>query len=589
MAVNDPTTEQPNLLGDPPNARDTITTAIVQPEVLAVLLKAMDEQETPIDAAVPLETGFLEAVDKYLRKRIGPLPWVRHTLQGTCTAVGSGTCTMAVAGIDAPVTGVLYGPNRPTVGDRYPVRFPVALPPEGILLAKGPVPFGPPWIKVQGGETWLYYLGWTGTAFALYRVGLPPMDDPSFAYDPETVLHIGDVDTFAHGDDPPHHLTATFRSNLVWTDVHRWDSQPTPEDAPATLPWVTNLHRYQELGTFGPPAQTTDVTPSSPHIEMDGANLSLDAEGDYLLGIRAYSQQVPEIPTRPDLTPSQRGKDLLFDLVWSDGGATWAVVQSDFCYLKNIWTFNPGAGFYQGTFRWATAAIVGAMGWVADSATPWGASGARVHVWAVNERDDEPYPAGSRLDGNQADARALVAGYLTANVPQVRYYVSSEGGPAVRHALPLPGGWLGVAGRGEAGLLSGASFPGPAQRLRPFAFGTLGGQRLWAWWLGHESQSQNPATQVITGTAIHLWYGEGNQDGSEWTWTIREPAANVDQIHTVNAAGTTLIVSVLTDPNHFVSVYYFSSDAGVTWRTLPAPPFWFDAYQRPQLWLLDTP
>src|SRR5688500_7674338 len=80
---DDTTPTLADLLGNPVTARDAITTALVQPEVLAALLKAIAEQESPVETADPLATAFLDALDKYIRKKIGPLPWVRRTLPGT--------------------------------------------------------------------------------------------------------------------------------------------------------------------------------------------------------------------------------------------------------------------------------------------------------------------------------------------------------------------------------------------------------------------------------------------------------------------------------------------------------------------------
>lgn len=190
-----PTTE--DLLGTPVNARDVLTTALAQPETLAALLQAMDEQEVPIEAADPLATALLDAVDKYIRKKIGPLPWVRRLLWGTCTAVGAGTCTMAVPGIDHAVTDVLYGHNRPTVGEAYLVRFPVALPPEGVPLAQGPQPFGQPWIKVPGGQR------------LFYAVGLLDAYPPHWPYGPTVGVMAMDWPLPTAGDVLPADLSAS--------------------------------------------------------------------------------------------------------------------------------------------------------------------------------------------------------------------------------------------------------------------------------------------------------------------------------------------------------------------------------------------
>jgi hypothetical protein len=564
------TDEQPtitDLLGDPVDIREAITTALVQPETLAALLKTIQEGEAPVEAADPLATAMLEAVDRYFRKKIGPLPWVRHTLPGTVLSVGARTCTVSVAGIDHAVTDVEFGTNKPKVGDSYPVRFPVALPPKGVPLAQGPQPYGNPWIKVQGGETWIYYLGYDfgATRFGLYRVPLPPADDLTFAYGPETVVHLGNFGTFAEGDTEPQWAGATYHSNLIWADSHRWESFAFPEDAPSTHPWPTKLHRYQELGTFGPPSETNVIATSPPHVKVFGSNLSADAAGDYLVGISRYSLQVPEIPNTP-ATPEQRGKDEMFDLVVSTGGTTWTVVRSGFRQLKSVWLFFTAGGYYQVRVPWVNSTMLDATEWTADSSTAWGGPGERVSVFALAGRNDEPYPGDVRLDGPDDLARALFAGYGSHNVVSVHLYVSRAAGSATLQVIPYPPGWV-----------------------ESFAIRSLGGARLRAWWYGHETQSQNSTTQVITATPSHLWLGEGNQDGSDWTWQMREPVVGPGSIVTVSNDATTIITRVLTDPAHFVSAYYISEDVGEHWRSLPAPPHWDDSYSAHQLWLVDTP
>jgi hypothetical protein len=173
-----------DLVGDPPRAFDAVTTALVVPEVADALVAAIEAGETPVEAAGPLTEAFWDAYDRYWRQKWGALPWVRRVLPGEVLAITGKTCTVAIAGIDEPVTGVLYGPNRPTLHDVYPVHFPVQLPPEGTRLAVGPVDDGPPWIKVPGGA-YFYYQVLTAEGVgpgakltpSIYRLSWPPVAD----------------------------------------------------------------------------------------------------------------------------------------------------------------------------------------------------------------------------------------------------------------------------------------------------------------------------------------------------------------------------------------------------------------------------
>lgn len=174
------------------DVKDRVFEALVQPETLAALLARMDADEAPLESADPLEQAFLDAVDQRIRKRIGPLPWVRRTLAGQVLSVGTRTCTVRVAGIDQPVTDVLFGPNKPQVGDVYPVRFPVTLPPEGVPLIHGPVPYGNPWIKVPGGGFAFYYslTSSDGHTLGVFRVPWPPVLQPGDVLEPELLFQV---------------------------------------------------------------------------------------------------------------------------------------------------------------------------------------------------------------------------------------------------------------------------------------------------------------------------------------------------------------------------------------------------------------
>jgi len=363
----------------------------------------------------------------------------------------------------------------------------------------------------------------------------------------------------------------TYHGNILWADVHHWETFIGDlEAAPNTPPIPTQLHRYRELGTFGPPAATTDVLTNPKHVQVNGSSLDVGASDDFLVGTRWYGEVGRQPPTREPLTETQKGHWLLFDLATSRGGASWPVTRERFIVRKIVWFFDAVNGYHAGTFTWQLAGLLDATEWTADSNTAWALTGERVSVWAVWERPDEPLPGDTFLDGNLADSNTTLAAYNTTKLTTTHLYVSRNGGAAILHTIPLPVGWV-----------------------ETFAIRSLGGQRLRCWWYGHATQTAVFTTGGhFTGTTnspSQLWRGEGNQDGTDWQWIVRQPITGPGQIVTVSNDAMDIDVSVLTDTVHFVSTHYLSTDAGETWFTLPPPPNWSDGYTYHMLRLVDTP
>lgn len=588
MAVNDPTTEQPNLLGEPVNARDTITTALVQPEVLAALLKAMDEQESPVDVAVPLETGFLEAVDKYLRKKIGPLPWVRHTLQGTVTAVGTRTCTVAVPGIDAPVTGVLFGPNRPTVGDRYPVRFPVALPPEGTLLAEGPKPFGPPWIKVPGGgQTWIYYRVGRREGYpngALFRVPLPG-PDPDFTYaeaDAQLIAIKGPFPDFGFwGGETQGGVVVTHFSRDLWIEDQRWTAD---RDALKGLhgnnrPWATLLLPYVAYGADPDQPNTLDgpgLRTSYPWTHLTGASLDTAPEGDYLLG---FEYSVEYLPLPAD-NPTFRAPDLhnvRIELANSTGGTAWSQrsTQAGFGQKMHI-TFDDANGYHAGFLTYIAGGLLDAAGWTAEATTAWASEGQRISYWALQQRTPDPFPTPSEIVP-LSRLNAIYWPRLNQSPARVRVWVAVGDGSAREVDLPgQPSGWVE---------------PYPGFFLRP-----TGPTTLRAWWCGRAVFTQTQAIgggPVTTVTSpVQLWRGELDLAGGAPTWTTISGGVGLNTLIATNRDASIVLAgaSVAGEFGGSTTTVYLTQDAGETWRALPPPPGVVEwGIDTLRAWLIDTP
>ena len=569
-----------DLLGNPVTARDAITTALVQPEVLAALLAAMDAQESSVEVAVPLETAFLDAVDKYFRQKIGPLPWIRRVVMGTCTAVGAGTCTMSVPGIDTPVTDVEYDVPRPTVGQRYLVRFPVALPPEGTPLAKGPQPYGNPWIKVQGGAPWLYYFS-SSPARGLYRVALPPAD-LSFRYTdelstlvrllpgPPTVPNAGEMQLTGPG----------MATQQLYLEESAWERVSRPELAPGTYPYPLRLHTYPQWGTQG----TEPVPPlvsGVPHAHALDTNLGTGLTTDVLLGVGRRSVEEPNLSPYPDAHYYHQVADLLLS---TDGGEHWTTVQAGLLLARQLFYYYPAGGFYvaPGGYVGGDTTILNAVGWVADADTDGlGFAGERLDTWmGTYWPDGNPYPsdlAPVPLRGNEPTE------YRRAQWPikhvLARLYVSRNGGTPAVYDFPQPPGWMTQC------------------FLRP-----TGGGGLCAWWQGHATQftvqipTPDPNFFFIeySGSPDEVWRGERPADGT-WTWA-RVPTPGPNRLIHTNGDGSVALGARYVGPDSVRSIdsHWLTTDAGATWRVLPVPPhFTFvpgtaDSYAL-RGWLIDVP
>ncbi len=552
---------------------------------LATTEADLARRRTPDEAGTPAGDTLLAQIEEMVRQELGALPWVQ-TAMGKVLSVNrtAGTCRVSVArdalGGGGQQQKISYGLTAPTVGNTYPVHFPMVAPRTPQPLTRGPQadPAHLPWLKAFGGQTWIYYgARIPAGGFGWYRVPLPPA---SGVYADTDALLVA-----VRGARPPDYLNwggsnltgvaPTYSTRHLWMEDCGW---PNNRDAlygvfGTVRPWRTMLRHYPEWGadpTLPAGQDGGGLLTSYPWLHLTGTNLDQSADADYFLG----AQYAVEPLTLPDDNPTfrtARMSNIRITLASSIGGTNWNVASSALLYgQKTKITYDDTNGYHAGFFNYVQGEMADACGWTADTTSTWGIAGQRISYWAVQQLTPDPFP--NELELIPLSRPNLITDRYNLCPSRIHVFVAQDGGTASEMPLPnQPAGWVNAY---------------PGFFLRP-----TGGGRARAWWLGMPSFIQHRIAAPEF-TPIRLWRGELDLVNGTADWTLATgPALN--RLLAVNQDASVVLASVLTpagvDPDGS-DIIYLTQDAGATWTLLPQLPYAVNWGHDPlTARLIDTP